>query len=54
LSNRFAAAYAKAGGDITLRKFEGEPHGFISNAPTSQASREALALINDFISSHTR
>ena len=33
MADRFAAAYAKAGGKITLRKFEGEPHTFISAEP---------------------
>ncbi len=54
MADKFAAAYAKAGGNITLRKFEGEPHTFISQNPTSPASLEALRLITDFIASQTR
>jgi len=54
MADKFAAAYAKAGGEITLRKFEGEPHTFISQNPTSPASIEALRLITDFIASQTR
>jgi acetyl esterase len=54
MADKFAAAYAKAGGNITLRKFEGEPHTFVSANPTSPASIEALRLITDFIASQTR
>jgi acetyl esterase len=54
MADRFAAAYAKAGGTITLRKFEGEPHTFISVNPASPASIEALRLITDFIRDQTR
>ena len=54
MADKFAAAYAKAGGNITLRKFEGEPHTFVSQNPTSPASIEALRLITDFIAGQTR
>jgi acetyl esterase len=47
MADKFAAAYAKAGGNITLRKFEGQPHTFASQNPTSPASIEALRLITD-------
>lgn len=53
MADRFAAAYAKAGGKVTLKKFEGEPHTFVSANPTSAASVEALRLITDFIASQT-
>ena len=53
MADRFAAAYAKAGGNITLRKFEGEPHTFVSVNPTGAASVEALRLITGFIASQT-
>jgi len=53
MADRFAAAYARAGGAITLRKFEGEPHTFISVNPASPASIEALRLITDFIRDRT-
>ena len=49
MADKFAAAYAKAGGPITLRKFEGEPHTFVSANPAGAASVEALRLITDFI-----
>jgi acetyl esterase len=54
MADRFAAAYAKAGGQITLRKFEGEPHTFVSVNPESPASVEALRLITGFIRDQTR
>jgi acetyl esterase/lipase len=54
MADRFAAAYAKAGGQIRLRKFEGEPHTFVSVNPESPASVEALRLITDFIRDQTR
>jgi acetyl esterase len=54
MADKFAAAYAKAGGKVTLREFEGEPHTFVSQNPTSPASIEALRLITDFIAGQTR
>jgi acetyl esterase len=54
MADRFAAAYAKAGGQITLKKFEGEPHTFIPQNPTSPASVAALQLITDFIHEQAR
>jgi acetyl esterase/lipase len=54
MADKFAAAYAEAGGEISLRKFEGEPHTFIPQNPTSLASVEALYLITDFIRGQTR
>lgn len=54
MADRFAAAYGKAGGRIMLRKFEGEPHTFIGQNPTSPASVEALGLITDFIREETQ
>lgn len=54
MADKFAAAYGKAGGAIALKKFESEPHTFISANPTSPASIEALGLITDFIGRQTR
>ena len=54
MADKFAAAYARAGGEITLRKFEGEPHTFISLDPTKPASIEAMYLITDFIRTQNR
>jgi acetyl esterase len=54
MADRFVAAYTKAGGKITLRKFEGQPHTFIPQNPMSAASIEALGLITDFIRAQSR
>jgi acetyl esterase/lipase len=54
MADRFAAAYAEAGGEITLRKFEGEPHTFISQNPANPASIEAMYQITDFIRTQNR
>lgn len=54
MAERFVAAYTKSGGRITLRKFEGEPHTFISLNPTKPASIEALGVITDFVREQTR
>ena len=54
MADRFVAAYTKAGGKITLRKFEGQPHTFIPQNPTNPASIEALGLITAFIREQTR
>ena len=40
--------------EITLKKFEGEPHTFIPQNPTSPASVAALQLITDFIHEQAR
>jgi acetyl esterase len=53
MADRFAAAYAKAGGKMLLKKYEGQPHAFIPQAPTAPASVEALQLIIDFIQRQT-
>jgi acetyl esterase/lipase len=54
MADRFVSAYTRSGGRITLREFEGQPHTFISQNPTSPASVEALGLITDFIREQTR
>src|ERR1700756_4022318 len=54
MPDRFVAAYTKAGGKISLRKFEGEPHTFIVLNPTSPASVQAIGLIVDFVRTQTK
>jgi hypothetical protein len=54
MADRFVAAYTKSGGRITLRKFEGQPHTFIVQNPTSAASIEAIGLIVNFVREQTR
>ena len=35
MADNFAAAYRKAGGSVDLRKFDGQPHTFITKEPTA-------------------
>jgi acetyl esterase len=49
MADNFTAAYRKAGGTIDLRKFEGQPHTFITKEPAAPASREAIEAIKVFI-----
>jgi len=52
IADRFAETYRKAGGEAELHKFAGEPHMFITKAPTSPNSLAALAQIADFVQRH--
>jgi acetyl esterase/lipase len=49
MASRFAAAYAAAGGKVTLEMFAGMPHAFIPADPAAPAAVRALRLIVDFI-----
>lgn len=49
MADKFAAAYRKAGGKIELRKFEGQPHTFITKDSDAAASREAVEVIKAFV-----
>ena len=49
MADRFAAAYAKAGGPIELTKFPGEPHTFVTKSPDKPASQEAIGRILRFV-----
>ena len=49
MADKFAAAYRKAGGAIDLRKFDGQPHTFITKEPAVPASREAIEVIKAFV-----
>jgi acetyl esterase len=49
MADRFAEAYRVAGGEITLEKFDGQPHAFIGKDPTSDASVRAIEMIKDFV-----
>jgi acetyl esterase/lipase len=53
MADKFAAAYRKAGGVIDLRKFDGQPHTFITKDPTAAASRAAIEAIKVFIRAQT-
>jgi acetyl esterase len=49
MADNFAAAYRRAGGSIDLRKFEGQPHTFITKEPNDPASRAAIEAIKTFV-----
>ena len=53
MSERFAEAYAKAGGRVQLRHFKGEGHTFITKTPDTDSSRAAIEEICSFVHLHT-
>jgi acetyl esterase/lipase len=53
MADDFAAAYRKAGGTIELRKFDGQPHTFITKKPAGAASRDAIEVIKAFVRSRS-
>ncbi len=48
-ADRFAQAYRKAGGEIEVAKFEGQPHTFAVKDPAAPASKQALEKIGAFV-----
>jgi len=50
----FANRYRSAGGSIEIHKFEGEAHSFIGDAPGSDVSNNAIAMLRDFILLQTK
>jgi len=52
IADRFAESYRQAGGDAELHTFAGEPHMFITKAPTAPNSLAALGRIADFVRRH--
>ena len=46
---QFIASYRKAGGRVELHLFEGVGEAFITNDPTSQAARDAIEKIIEFV-----
>jgi acetyl esterase len=53
MADNFVAAYRKAGGSVDLRKFEGQPHTFITKEPAAAASIEAVEVIKAFVRERT-
>ena len=49
MADRFIAAYRAAGGDATLKKYEGKPHAFVILEPGAAASENAIATMAKFI-----
>lgn len=54
MTDRFAETYRTKGGDVSLRKFDGQPHTFITNEPCIPASVEAIKTIERFIFQQAR
>ncbi len=47
--DQFIASYRKAGGRVDLHLFEGVGEAFITNDPTSQAARDAIERMVEFV-----
>ena len=47
--DQFIASYRKAGGRVELHLFEGVGEAFITNDPTSQAARDAIDKMIEFV-----
>ena len=47
--DQFIASYRKAGGRVELHLFEGVGEAFITNDPASQAARDAIERIIEFL-----
>ena len=47
--DQFIASYRKAGGRVELHLFDGVGEAFITNDPTSQAARDAIDRIVEFV-----
>lgn len=50
---RFAASYSEKGGEVALKIYDGQGHSFITRDPTTDASKDAMAHMIDFIKAHT-
>jgi acetyl esterase len=51
MADKFSAAYRKAGGRVTLEKYDDQPHTFIPKDPTTPASLKAIESIKAFVRS---
>ena len=49
MADLFTVAYHRAGGRITLEKFEGQPHAFIGKDPAAPAALHAIELLKAFV-----
>lgn len=47
--DRFADLYRSKGGAVDMHKFDGQPHTFVTADPTSDASRDAVVKIREFV-----
>lgn len=54
MASNFTEAYRRAGGVATLHEFEGQPHTFVTRSPDSEASKQALKLMAEFVLAQAR
>jgi acetyl esterase len=54
MASNFASAYRKAGGEATLHEFDGQPHAFVTRNPDSDAAKQALKLVEEFVLEQAR
>ena len=47
--DEFVALYRSRGGTADIRKFEGQPHTFVTAEPEAEASQAAIAAIREFV-----
>ncbi len=52
MAQTFERSYRAAGGQATLKTFEGQPHTFITKDPNSAASVHAIELMRRFVRQH--
>lgn len=52
VAERLAALWRKAGGQMQLDLYDGEPHTFMRNNPDAPNSKKALERLKDFIRKH--
>jgi acetyl esterase/lipase len=52
MAPRFADAYRRAGGELRLDLYDGQPHTFVKTDLESEAARRALASIVEFVHEH--
>lgn len=47
--DRFAELYRSKGGAVVMRKFDGQPHTFVTADPEADASKQAIVKIREFV-----
>ena len=47
--DKFAALYRAKGGSVEVHKFDGQPHTFVTADPESDASKQAIVKIREFV-----
>ena len=53
MADRFVVAYRAAGGDATLKKYDGKPHAFVILEPGAATSEDAIVTMAQFIRART-